>query len=72
MLDFTNVLNHTAAASARPHGLNRGIGSHEQAKASSLSSCGPIFGRKETKRSMMRFAKIEKTAARVAVGALRS
>jgi hypothetical protein len=29
--DFTNVLNHTAAASARPIGLNRGIGSHEQA-----------------------------------------
>jgi hypothetical protein len=29
--DFTNVLNHAAAASARPTGLNRGIGSHEQA-----------------------------------------
>jgi hypothetical protein len=29
--DFTNVLNRTAAASARPIGLNRGIGSHEQA-----------------------------------------
>ena len=29
--DFTNVPNHTAAASARPIGLNRGIGSHEQA-----------------------------------------
>src|SRR5260221_3306854 len=68
--DFTNVLNHSAAASTRPHGLNRGIGSHEQAKHRALSSCGHIFGRKETKRSMMRFAKIEKIAARVAVGAL--
>jgi hypothetical protein len=68
--DFTNVLNHTVAASARPTGLNRGIGSHEQAKHRALSSCGHIFGRKETKRSMMRFAKIEKIAARVAVGAL--
>src|SRR6516225_9449296 len=34
------------------------------------SSCGHSFGRKETKRSMMRFAKIEKIAARVAAGAL--
>src|SRR5262249_17171264 len=34
------------------------------------SSCGHIFGRKETKRSMMRFAKIEKIAATVAMGAL--
>jgi hypothetical protein len=25
--DFTNVLNQTAAASARPHALNPGIGS---------------------------------------------
>src|SRR5215469_17529195 len=33
-------------------------------------SFGHIFGRKETKRSMMRFTKIEKIAARVAVGAL--
>src|SRR5215469_14654229 len=56
--------------SARPHGLNRGIGSHEQAKRRALSSCGHNFGRKETKRSMMQFAKIEKIAARVAVGAL--
>src|SRR5215469_6950679 len=34
------------------------------------SSCGHIFGRKEAKRSMMRFAKIQKIRARVAVGAL--
>src|SRR5215469_7109085 len=33
-------------------------------------SCGHIFGREERKRSMMRFAEIEKIAARVAVGAL--
>src|SRR5580700_9414873 len=31
------------AASARPHGLNRGIGSHEQAKRRALSSCGHIL-----------------------------
>src|SRR5258708_6569613 len=68
--DFTNVLNHTAAASTRPHGLNPGIGSHEQAKHRALSSCGHVYGRKETRRSMMRFAKIEKIAIRVAVGAL--
>jgi hypothetical protein len=44
-------------------------GQHEQAKRRALSSRGHIFGRKEAKRSMMRFAKIEKIAATVAVGA---
>src|ERR1700739_2312283 len=68
--DFTTVPNHMAAASTRPHGLNRGTASHEQAKHRALSSCGHTFGREETKRSKMRFAKIEKIAARVAVGAL--
>src|ERR1700739_548342 len=46
------------------------MGSHEQAKRRALSSRGHIFGRKEAKRSMMRFAKIEKIAARVAGGRL--
>jgi hypothetical protein len=42
----------------------------KQAKHRALSSCGHIFGGKGTKKSMMRLAKIEKIAARVAVGAL--
>src|SRR6516225_7558230 len=41
-----------------------------KAAFSAACNCGYIIGRKETKRSMMQFAKIEKIAARVVVGAL--
>ena len=41
-LDF-RLQQVSAAALARPHGLNRGIGSHGQAKRQALSSCGHIF-----------------------------
>lgn len=58
-----------AAASARPHGLNRGIGSHGQAKRRVLSSYGHIFAeRNENEHDAI--CKDRKDAARVAVRAL--